>query len=421
MGRRATAGGVEVRGNSLRIAFTYRGEVVRETFKVNGVPLPPTAANEKAARRLRVEVIDAIRQGTFTFERFFPDSLRAAKPVAEVQTFGKLAALWLQSKGALTEASHSQYTNAVEVWKRLLGADTPVPSLTHQTLAALIGSHKWAGAKSVNNYLIVLRGIMAFEYRAEKAALNPMVGIKNWKGVKKKPDPLTADERDRVLADLGEHYDPRILAYFQFAFFTGMRPEELIALRWGDLDAESGTIRVQRVRTFKGSERDGSKTHAERDVDLVGPAVDALKIMEPFTKMKGADIFENPVTGKPWHDERSQRDHYWTPSLKRLGIRHRRAYNTRHTYATVALMRGVNPAYAATQMGHTDLKTFFDRYARWINGADKGVQRSALEAAMGDFSPVSPQQSTEGSKVLNLKGFAGRRDWTRTKARGRGG
>jgi integrase len=35
-----------------------------------------------------------------------------------------------------------------------------------------------------------------------------------------------------------------------------------------------------------------------------------------------------------------------------LGIRQRPAYNTRHTFATVALMAGVNPAYSARQLGH---------------------------------------------------------------------
>ena len=38
---------------------------------------------------------------------------------------------------------------------------------------------------------------------------------------------------------------------------------------------------------------------------------------------------------------RGQRDTYWKPSLRRCGIRQRRAYCTRHTYATVALMGGV--------------------------------------------------------------------------------
>ena len=415
MGRRATAGGVEVRGTSLRISFTWQGRVYRETLKANGVILPPTSANLALARRISSDVRDAIRLGTFVYARHFPDSVRS---VADDGTFGSLADLWLDSKGQLEDATIDQYTNAVAMWKRLIGARTPLRDIDFKFLSALIGKTEWASPKSANNYLIVLRGIMGFEYQGPRTYENPMVGIKNLKAIRKLPDPLTADERDSILAEMAKRYDPRVSAYFRFAFFTGMRPEEMIALQWGDIDRASGTVRVQRVKTFRGTERDGSKTHAERDVDLTTPAAQALAEMEPFTRAKSEYVFENPVTRSPWHDERSQRDHYWKPTLRRLGIRYRRPYCTRHTFATVALMAGVNPAYISAQMGHRTAKTLFDRYARWIEGADKGSQRAMLDAV---FSQQSPPASTSGSKLLIDKGNSGRRDWTRTYKDGNAG
>jgi integrase len=252
--------------------------------------------------------------------------------------------------------------------------------------------------------MIPLRGVFGFHFQGEKALKNPLAGIKNRKRLKKLPDPLTRDERDRILADMQAYYDPRIWAYYQFAFYTGMRPEEIIALRWSDIDFNAAIARVQRVRTFKGSERDGSKTHSERDVDLVTPAFEALEAMRPFTCMKGKDVFENPVTGRPWHDERSQRDHYWKPTLARLKIRKRRPYCTRHTYCTVALMARIRPAYIAAQAGHS-LKMLLEVYARWIPEDDGGREKAALEAAMG---PKVPQKFPNDSSVI------GRRDWTRT-------
>lgn len=47
-------------------------------------------------------------------------------------------------------------------------------------------------------------------------------------------------------------------------------------------------------------------------------------------------------------------------NLKRLGIRYRKAYNTRHTYATVMLMKRINPAYIAPQLGR-DVKTLLEK------------------------------------------------------------
>lgn len=383
MGRKGS--GVEIREASIRIKFSLHGVSYRERVTANGVALAPTVANIKYANRLACEVRRSIELGTFRWEDYFPDSKHSQQTA--VSSFGTVANQWLATKGALTKATQAQYANAVRVWLDILG-DVSMEALTYQTLASRIGGHPWASGKLANNYLIPLRGIFAFYYAGARSAENPCAGIKNLKFVKPSPDPLSEDERDAILQSMAERYDARVWAYFAFAFYTGMRPEEIIALQWGDVDFGQATIRVQRVRTFKGSEREGSKTHTIRDVDLVAPALQALRTMKPYTFMKQgangepANIFENPVTCRHWHDERSQRDHYWKPTLKLLGIRERRAYNTRHTYATVALMGGVNPHYIARQMGHKTTKLLFDVYSKWIDGADKGAQRKALEQAL---------------------------------------
>jgi integrase len=149
--------------------------------------------------------------------------------------------------------------------------------------------------------------------------------------------------------------------------------------------------------------------------------MEALKAMKPFTFMKrivrdkdpdvACDIFERPewhpakgsLGGKPspagpWMTEREQRDRFWNPSLRRCGVRPRRAYATRHTYCTVALMGRINPAYIALQAGHS-VKTLLEKYARWIPGADAGREREALAAVHGtpDSSLALPQSSTGGN------------------------
>jgi integrase len=419
MGRKGS--GVEIRENSIRLTFVFGGEACRETLRAGGKPMPPTPANIKYATRLAADIRRRLKLGTFSYAEFFPDSAKADEGAPA--TFGSLAQLWMDSKGQLEAATRDQYGTAVRFWKGLLGESTAVRDLTYQVLAARIGKHPWPSAKAHNNYLIALRGIFAFEYSGRRSGENPMIGIKNLKVVKKLPDPLTANERDQILVDMETRYDQRIWAYFAFAFYTGMRPEEIIALRWSDVDFQTGIARIQRVRTFKGTERDGSKTHAERDVDLVAMAMEALKAMKPYTFLKRdeqgneADIFENPVTGRAWHDERSQRDHYWQPTLKRLGIRRRRPYSTRHAYCTVALMRGVNPAYIASQAGHS-VKMLLEKYARWIPGADGGSERRLMEAAMAsdyqNSSPDLPQETKSTAKLLKPKDNLGRHDWTRT-------
>lgn len=391
---------VEIHGGSVRIVFYHQGKRCRESLGI-----APTAANIAAAGARLRKLEKAIVRGTFVYEAEFPDSLRVRRAAtaekAAQRTFEQACESYLKTLSSRTPATISQYTNAIKVWKRLLGADTPVADLTHGRVAEAIGGHPWAGAKLKNNYMIPLRGLFRMEFPGRLAAENPMIGIDNSAVVKKRPDPLSTDERDDILADMRKRYDPRVAAYFSWMFATGMRPQEAIALRWEDIDRRLGIAHVRRVRTFKGSERDGSKTNTERDVLLTPAALDALAVMKPYTQLKSADIFENPITGQPWHDDRAQRDTYWAPTLKRLGIRTRRAYATRHTCATAALMAGVNPAFMAAQLGHSQ-RMFLDTYSRWVTGRHDAAQLEILARAS---APGAAPKTPDGAAAPSAAPF----------------
>ena len=83
------------------------------------------------------------------------------------------------------------------------------------------------------------------------------------------------------------------------------------------------------------------------------------------------------------YDERNQCDHYWKPTLRKLGLRWRKTYNTRHTYATLSLRAGVNPTYVSRQLGHKSAKMLFSVYAKWIGGAGRGRERDKLNGILG--------------------------------------
>ena len=113
-------------------------------------------------------------------------------------------------------------------------------------------------------------------------------------------------------------------------------------------------------------------------------AVAALTRQKVATFMKGpnAHVFCSPES-KPWLSERRLRENYFHPTLRATGIRLRKAYNTRHTFATINLMAGINPAYIASQLGHADTTMLFKHYAKWIKGADSGAEAAKSRAALG--------------------------------------
>lgn len=398
MGKGRPGSGVEPRTNSIRVNFTYGGEWCRETLEgPGGAPLSPTPSNLKYASRLVQSIRQRILAGTFDYAEFFPNSPKATKH-AGGDTFGHYADLYVDAKCSktareLADATKSQYKNELVRWKKRLGADRAMASIRHSWLVSEIGKVAFPSARMRNNSLIPLRAVFELwvaDDRMHRA--NPMEGIDNATVQKGLPDPLSVDEVEAILAHLKKRHHALIALYFELAFFSGMRPEELIALRWSKVDWNANRVRVDVVRTFKGREK-ATKTYTARDAELPKRGMDTLRRLRKWTQLKDhGHVLENPVTERPWHDERSQRDHYWKPALKALKIRPRRASQTRSTYATMCLMAGMNPAKVATDLGH-DVKMFFEAYATWINKADRGHEMAKFEAMLAR----SGQTTKEGA------------------------
>lgn len=75
-----------------------------------------------------------------------------------------------------------------------------------------------------------------------------------------------------------------------------------------------------------------------------------------------------------------------------MGIRYRRPYNMRHTYATAMLMAGMTPAFCAKQLGHS-VEVFLNTYSKWMDGAQDDREMARLEAAL-DSSLILPRKTT---------------------------
>ena len=83
-------------------------------------------------------------------------------------------------------------------------------------------------------------------------------------------------------------------------------------------------------------------------------------------------------------------------------------YQTRHTFASILLMGGINPAYIAKQLGHATTAMVHKVYAKWIDRADKGAEASRANAVMmGQSSPKAPEPT-------RLTDFVGK-NWRRRR------
>jgi integrase len=394
MGRGKPGSGVEVHNGFLRIRFTFNGRRYYESLG-----LTPNVANRKAAERISGEVRQKIVLGVFDYAATFPNSKNVKTAAPQATTFADYAPVWL---GTLTKAKSTTkgYENAINnFWIPKLGAKA-LADIRHTDCATAIAEKATAGAtgKTINNLLIPARRLFKAAVADRHIERSPLEQVENLCHQAPEIDPFRREEMESILAHMQGRYPAGVWNYYQFAFATGVRPSEQIALRWGDVDWNDRTIKVCGAWVL-GAEK-VTKTNRVRFVDLTTFALAALVRQKAETFMRGpaAQIFCTPE-GTAWPNEKRQRLRFFQPALRACGIRQRVPYNTRHTFATINLMAGINPAYIANQLGHTTTAMLFQKYAKWINGADQGRAAAQMDAAFGE------QHTPRIGPKLALKNF----------------
>lgn len=426
--------GVENHGGCLRIWFSYKGKRVRESLGV-----PDTVKNRKIAGELRTSVCFAIRTGSFDYAVQFPDSpnLKTFGVSKKEITVKELEVKWLVLKQMeICANAFNRYESVVRNVVPRIGENRLVTAVTKEELLYirkdLLTGHqarskgktptKGRSVVTVNYYMTTIAGM--FQFAADHGYLetNPFVGIKPLKKSRAEPDPLTRDEFIRLI-DACRHQQTKNL--WSLAVYTGMRHGELTSLAWEDIDLKAGTITIRRNYTKLG-EFTLPKTDASTDrvVHLIQPAISVLKNQAEMTRLGKQHHIEVQLREygrtvshdctfvfNPQMVRRSEQVGYiyqvdsigdsWDAALKRAGIRRRKAYQSRHTYACWSLSAGANPSFIANQMGHASAQMVFNVYGAWM--ADSSTEQIAmLNQKLADFAPLMPHRPQVG-KIALLK------------------
>lgn len=412
--------GVENHGGTLRIWFIYKGKRVRESLGV-----PDTAKNRKIAGELRTSVCFAIRTGTFDYATQFPDSpnLKAFGVSKKEITVKELEEKWLDLKRMeICANTFNRYESVARNVVPRIGGNRLVSAVTKEELLylrkdLLTGYQnptkgkapvKGRSVVTVNYYMTTIAGMFQFAADHRYLEVNPFEGIKPLKKCRAEPDPLTRDEFTRLI-DACRHQQTKNL--WSLAVYTGMRHGELVSLAWEDINLKAGTITVRRNYTKLG-EFTLPKTEASTDrvVHLILPAISVLKNQAEMTKLGeqhhigvklreyGRSVnHECTFVFNPHLVRRSKQVGFiyrvdsltdsWEAALRRAGIRQRKAYQSRHTYACWSLSAGANPSFIASQMGHASAQMVFKVYGAWMADSSE-EQISMLNQKLSDFVPL---------------------------------
>lgn len=169
---------------------------------------------------------------------------------------------------------------------------------------------------------------------------------------------LLGREKPTQKNESAAHWACQANVYFSLLFATGLRPGEALGLLWTDYDGEYIDVSKQYTR---GKAKDTTKTGHDRQVYVpkwVRPLLDSHP-----TRFQEGPLFVGKRRG-PLKDTK-RLNPFWKQAHVKERLPLRDPYVCRHSRASEMLSQGVEPVYAAEQLGHT-VQTFHNEYASFV-------------------------------------------------------
>jgi len=390
----------------LFLDFKYLGQRLREQ-----TALPDTELNRKRLQKALERIEGEIALGTFDYEKTFgkplqakhgqTDSEASSNDVKAIQPstrsgtpcfkdfadmwFAESEVSWRRSYRVTQRGSLDQYLIPYFGDKEV-GHITKADVLAFRASLAKVPARKSLSTLSnrrINSVMKPLRQILneaadRFEFTSAFRNIKPL------KMKRSDVMPFTLEEVQKILTTVRVDYR----SYFTLRFFTGMRTGEVHGLKWKYVDFERRLILVRESIVMK--EEDELKTDGSvRDIQMTDLVFDALQEQFKATGKISDFVFCNRK-GEPI-DNQNFLNRVWSPLLRHLDIPHRRAYQMRHTAATLWLAAGEAPEWIARQLGHTSTEMLFRVYSRYVPNLTRR-DGSAMERLLKQHISVAPVQ-----------------------------
>jgi len=173
--------------------------------------------------------------------------------------------------------------------------------------------------------------------------------------------------------------DSEYFALFHTALFTGMRRNELLGIRWSDIDFLFSQLSVSRSLHHL---KDGSfiftppkSEKSKRTIALSPEAVHVLREhrvkQEAIRAAIGKPLVDNDLMfsthdGKPLRPNTVSRA--WKMLAARAGVKVINFHGARHTHASLLLKAGVHPKVVQERLGHASIQITLDTYSHVVPG-----------------------------------------------------
>ena len=177
-------------------------------------------------------------------------------------------------------------------------------------------------------------------------------------------------------------YD-RLYPLWRFCAMTGCRRGEALGLIWPDLDIEAGAVAIRRALVPINGELRESEPKTKRGRRRIALDAETVAVLR---KLAAAQLGEQQAAGDDWVASgrvftKANGEQLHPERISALFRRLVRAaalpaiplHGLRHTYASIALAKGVNPAIVSRRLGHSTVAFTLDVYSHVLPQVDAEV------------------------------------------------
>jgi integrase len=335
-----------------------------------------TGYGEDGKRKRVVQSFEKREDAKTALTKILGDLQKGLPVQSSKQTVAEFLRAWLNDIAIPNTSPNTSRTYRSLIERHAIPAfgDVRLDKLTPRAIQALYREKlKTLSAQRVHHLHMCLHRAFVFAVRWELLPRNPLDMV----------DPpsvplreTTALRPEQARAFLQAIQDDPMQAYWVLALTTAMRPGELRALHWRDLDLDAGNLHAQRaVIRDQGSfvEKD-LKSHQGRNITLTPVAIEALRRqrarvremkLRAGQKWGDLDLVFPTEVGTHQAAENILRRSF-VPALERAGLPRIRPYDLRHSTATLLLQFGVSPKVISELLGHSSVSLTLNRYAHTV-------------------------------------------------------
>ncbi len=304
---------------------------------------------------------------------------RGLRVTPDQTTFSELAETWYATGSARWRPSTQEgYRIALDLHLLPVFGALPVASITADQVAAFVAARLASGASGsyVAANLRPANAVMKLALRRGLITVNPVAALlseERPKPAKRRRRTWTPEMIGALVAAARERgsrpgnvtdYTPIIVT----DLFTGIRPSELLGLRWRDIDFAAGLIHVRQQLCRKTRVLVPTKTEAGvRDVPIPPELVSLLRAHRLASHFSQDDEFVFCSSAGTPLDQQNVGDRGFKAAAEHAGLNRPSEppltwYDIRHAFASVVAHHGFAAVDLAALMGHRDSRVTEQTY-----------------------------------------------------------